>query len=63
MLFMYPMHYVCINFYRKKASKKTKQTNLFTDNAQLEYTCLAFSGDGKKLASLSGVPDFLLTVW
>ena len=31
--------------------------------AQLEYVCLTFSADGKQIASLSGLPDFLLTVW
>ena len=36
---------------------------LFAGKAQLEYTCLAFTSDGKKLATLSGVPDFLLTIW
>ena len=36
---------------------------LFAGKAQLEYTCLVFTSDGKKLATLSGVPDFLLTIW
>lgn len=31
--------------------------------AKLEYTGLAFSKNGRQLASLSGVPDFLLTIW
>ena len=31
--------------------------------AQLEYSHLAFSSDGKKLASLSSVPDFTLSLW
>jgi len=36
---------------------------VFAGKAQLEYTRLAFTSDGKKLATLSGVPDFLLTIW
>lgn len=31
--------------------------------AILEYIDLAFSTDGKKLVSLSGVPDFRMTLW
>ena len=31
--------------------------------AALEYQDLAFSTDGTKLVSLSGVPDFKMTVW
>lgn len=34
-----------------------------TEKAQLEYASLVFSADGLWLASLSGCPDFLLTVW
>ena len=37
--------------------------HLFAGKARLEYTCLAFTADGKKLATLSGIPDFLLTIW
>ena len=32
-------------------------------DAKLEYLSLAFSMEGDKLVSLSGVPDFLLTIW
>ena len=32
-------------------------------DAKLEYLSLAFSMEGEKLVSLSGVPDFLLTTW
>eukprot|EP00731_Ephydatia_muelleri_P020650 Em0013g377a len=32
-------------------------------SAKLEYTDLAFSKNGRQLASLSGIPDFLLTIW
>lgn len=33
------------------------------DGAKLEYVSLAISGNGKRLATLSGVPDFLLILW
>lgn len=36
---------------------------LFSDGAKLEYVALAVSSSGKRLASLSGVPDFLLIIW
>lgn len=36
---------------------------LLTGGAKLEFVCIAFSGDGKKLASLSGLPDFKLVLW
>lgn len=29
----------------------------------LEFISIAFSGDGKKLASLAGLPDFKLVLW
>ena len=32
-------------------------------DAKLEYLNLAFSMEGEKLVSLSGMPDFLLTIW
>lgn len=32
-------------------------------DAVMKYQDIAFSGDGNKLVSLSGVPDFLLTIW
>ena len=33
------------------------------DGATLEFTSLSFSSDGNRLVSLSGVPDFEMTVW
>ena len=36
---------------------------LESGGAQLEYSHLVFSSDGKKLASLSSVPDFTLSLW
>ena len=36
---------------------------LLTGGARFEFVCIAFSGDGKKLASLSGLPDFKLVLW
>ena len=35
---------------------------LFTGDAKLEYTALCFNHD-KYLVGLSGVPDYLLTLW
>ena len=35
----------------------------FADGAKLQYVSLAISTSGKMLATLSGVPDFLLTLW
>ena len=31
--------------------------------AKLEFSCITFSKDGKKLATLSGLPDFKLVIW
>ena len=36
---------------------------LIIGGAVLKYSSLSFSDDGKKLVSLSGIPDFMLTVW
>ena len=36
---------------------------LVLGDAKLEYLCLSFSADGSKLVSLSGIPDFLVTIW
>lgn len=36
---------------------------LFVGGAELEYKCLSFSSDGKRLISLSGIPDLRLCVW
>lgn len=41
----------------------TLTVSLSPGGAQLEYACLAFSSDGQRLASLSGVPDFTLIIW
>ena len=38
-------------------------STLYIGSAILEYIDLAFSTDGKKLVSLSGVPDFHMTLW
>ena len=36
---------------------------MFVGGAKLEYVALAISDNGKRLASLSGAPDFQLTLW
>ena len=42
---------------------QTQLVHFAAGDAKLEYLSLAFSMEGDKLVSLSGVPDFLLTIW
>lgn len=50
-------------FFQAKFLSINRPNSFYVDGAQLEYRQLAFSGDGKKLVSLSGVPDFKMTLW
>lgn len=40
-----------------------KVYRVLRNGTELAYSCLVFSQDGEKLASVGGAPDFLLTVW